>query len=75
MINNRLFFNPNWSMEDISKYSEIAYNDLLRRGKTGNLTYKINGEILNVYIHSDGTFGTVYGTHKFTVQEIRNINN
>ncbi|MCL1632764.1 T7SS effector LXG polymorphic toxin [Sporolactobacillus sp. CPB3-1] len=75
IINNRLFFNPKWSMEEISKYSEIAYNDLLRQGKTGNLIYKINGEILNLYIHSDGTFGTVYGSHKFTVQEIRNIHN
>ncbi|WP_223556222.1 pre-toxin TG domain-containing protein [Lysinibacillus sphaericus] len=72
-LNNKSFFNPEWSVEEINKYSEIAYNDLLNQGKRGRLTYEINGETLTVFIHEDGNFGSVYGNHKFTVQEIRDM--
>ena len=67
------FFNPNWSTEDINRYAEEAYNALRQQGKTGNLTYEVNGEILDVFIHPDGTFGTVYGRHKFTLEELREM--
>ncbi|MGE7912637.1 pre-toxin TG domain-containing protein, partial [Lysinibacillus xylanilyticus] len=67
------FFNPNWSKDDINKYAEIAYNDLKSQGKTGNLTYEIGGEIIDVFIHPDGQFGSVYGRHKFTVEDIRKM--
>lgn len=67
------YFNPNWSLEGINKYAEIAYNDLLSQGKTGRIEYEINGEILDVFIHPDGKFGSVYGGYKYTVEEIRNL--
>jgi len=67
------FFNPKWSQEDKNKYAEIAYNDLKNQGKTGNLTYEIGGEIIDVFIHPDGQFGSVYGRHKFTVEDIRKM--
>ncbi|WP_139151024.1 MULTISPECIES: hypothetical protein [unclassified Lysinibacillus] len=67
------FFNPKWSKDDINKYAEIAYNDLKSQGKTGNLTYEIGGEIIDVFIHPDGQFGSVYGRHKFTVEDIRKM--
>ncbi|GHU61527.1 hypothetical protein FACS189418_1320 [Clostridia bacterium] len=67
------FFNSNWSKDDINKYAEEAYNALHQQGKTGNLTYEVNGETLDVFIHSDGRFGTVYGRHKFTVEQVRNM--
>lgn len=73
-LKDQSFFNSKWSADDINKYSEIAYNDLLNQGKKGGLfEYSINGEKLNVYIHSDGTFGTVYGNYKYSVQEIRKM--
>lgn len=73
-IKDQSFFNSKWTADDINKYSEIAYNDLLNQGKKGGLfEYSINGEKLNVYIHSDGTFGTVYGNYKYSVQEIRKM--
>ena len=50
-----------------------AYNDLKNQGKTGNLTYEIGGEIIDVFIHPDGQFGSVYGRHKFTVEDIRKM--
>ncbi|WIV19856.1 WXG100 family type VII secretion target [Paenibacillus polygoni] len=65
------FFNPKWSKEEINKYAEIAYNHLKSQGKTGHLTYEIEGEIIEVFIHPDGQFGTVYGRHKFTVGDIK----
>ncbi|WP_146553496.1 hypothetical protein [Rummeliibacillus sp. SL167] len=67
------FFNPKWSQEDINKYAEIAYNDLKNQGKTGNLTYEIGGEIIDVFIHPDGQFGSIYGRHKFAVEDIRKM--
>ncbi|WP_211748449.1 WXG100 family type VII secretion target [Paenibacillus sp. Marseille-Q4541] len=67
------FFNPKWSKDDINKYAEIAYNDLKSQGKTGHLTYEIDGEIIEVFVHPDGQFGTVYGRHKFTVEDIKKM--
>ena len=67
------FFNPNWTTEDINKYAEEAYNALKKQGKTGNLTYEINGEILDVFIHPNGNFGTVHGRYRFTVEEVKNM--
>jgi hypothetical protein len=73
-LKDQSFFNSKWTTDEITKYSEIAYNDLLNQGKTGGLfEYSINGEKLNVYIHNDGTFGSVYGNHKYSVQDIRNF--
>ncbi|WP_141770106.1 hypothetical protein [Bacillus sp. OV322] len=67
------FFNPKWSDDEINKYAEIAYNDLKNQGKTGKQTYEIGGEIIDVFIHPDGQLGSVYGRHKFTVEDIRKI--
>ncbi|WP_081811087.1 WXG100 family type VII secretion target [Bacillus sp. UNC437CL72CviS29] len=68
------FFNPKWSKEEINKYSEIAYNDLKSQGKAGDVfEYEIAGEKINVFIHPDGRFGTAYGNHRFTVDEIRKM--
>lgn len=73
-LKNQSFFNSKWTTDEIIKYSEIAYNDLLNHGKRGGLfKYSINGEKLNVYIHNDGTFGSVYGNHTYSVQDIRNF--
>ncbi len=73
-LKDQSFFNSKWTTDEITKYSEIAYNDLLNQGKTGGLfEYSINGEKLNVYIHNDGTFGSVYGNHTYSVQDIRNF--
>ncbi|PEY37063.1 hypothetical protein CN354_12615 [Bacillus cereus] len=67
------YFNPKWSKEEINKYSEIAYNDLRQQGKTGELTYEIAGEKLKVFIHPNGSFGSVYGQYKFTVDEFKKL--
>lgn len=65
------FFNPDWSIDDINKYAEEAYDALRRQGLTGNLTYEINGEIFEVFIHPDGGFGTVVGQHKLSIGDFR----
>ncbi|MED1619954.1 hypothetical protein [Bacillus pseudomycoides] len=67
------YFNPDWNLEEVNKYAEIAYNDLLNQGKRGRLEYEINGEILDVFIHPDGKFGSVYGRYKYTVEDIRDL--
>ncbi|MDL2302485.1 hypothetical protein LJC58_09035 [Lachnospiraceae bacterium OttesenSCG-928-D06] len=67
------FFNPEWTTDEINKYAEEAYNALRNQGKTGNLTYEVNGEVLDVFIHSDGGFGTVHGRYKFTVEQLRDM--
>lgn len=72
-LKDNTFFNPNWSANEINRYAEIAYNDLLHQGKTGSLEYFINGEKLTVYINADGSFGTVYGHYTYTVDQIRNM--
>ncbi|MBO0471480.1 hypothetical protein JZO66_13070 [Enterococcus sp. DIV0242_7C1] len=73
-LKDQSFFNSRWTTNEITNYSEIAYNDLLKQGKKGGLfEYVINGEKLNVYIHNDGTFGSVYGNYQYSVQDIRNM--
>ncbi|MGL9893567.1 transposase [Enterococcus sp. DIV0806c] len=68
------FFNSNWTSEDIKKYTEIAYNDLLSQGKKGDtFLYKINGEEINIYIQPDGGFGTSYGKYRYTLEEFKNL--
>ncbi|MCM3359754.1 hypothetical protein, partial [Psychrobacillus sp. MER TA 171] len=69
----QFYLTVTWSKDDINKYVEIAYNDLKSQGKTGNLTYEIGGERIDVFIHPDGQFGSVYGRHKFTVEDIRKM--
>lgn len=70
-LENTSFFNKEWSMEEVVKHSQEAYNALRRQGKTGPCSIKINGETINVYIKSDGTFDTSYGTYKYTVEDFR----
>ncbi|MBP2100448.1 pre-toxin TG domain-containing protein [Enterococcus rivorum] len=71
-LKDQTFFNSKWTADTITKFSEIAYNDLLSQGKKGGLfEYSISGEKLNVYIHNDGTFGSVYGSYTYSVQDIR----
>ncbi|MGX7420466.1 pre-toxin TG domain-containing protein [Carnobacterium gallinarum] len=68
------FFNPDWTKEDINKYSEIAYNDLLAQGKKGGaFDYTINGEKIKVYISSLGEFGTSYGSYEYTLEQFKNL--
>ncbi|MBP2100453.1 pre-toxin TG domain-containing protein [Enterococcus rivorum] len=68
------FFNPNWTVEDINKYTEIAYNDLLSKGKKGDtFLYKINGEEISIYINPDGGFGTAYGKYQYTLEQFKNF--
>ncbi|MFS7261501.1 hypothetical protein AB6887_02120 [Carnobacterium divergens] len=68
------FFNDKWTTDDINKYTEIAYNDLLSQGKKGNtFPYQINGETLSIYINADGGFGTAYGTYQYTLEQFKNL--
>lgn len=68
------FFNSNWTSDDINKYTEIAYNDLLSQGKKGDtFLYKINGEEISIYIQPDGGFGTAYGKYQYTLDQFKNL--
>ena len=73
-LDGNSFFNPNWTGDDINKYTEIAYNDLLSQGKKGDtFLYKINGEEINIYIQPDGGFGTAYGKYQYTLDQFKNL--
>ena len=71
MLENNTFFNKNWSQEQIINNVEIAYNKLLRQGKTGMIPYEIDGETIYLFIKEDGMFETAYGTYVYTVQDFR----
>lgn len=62
------FFNPNWSKEQVTAATEQAYNALRNKGLTGLQSYEVNGEVIKVFIKSDGTFDTAYGLHKLTTE-------
>ncbi|NSQ65208.1 hypothetical protein HRE96_14210, partial [Enterococcus faecalis] len=73
-LDGNSFFNPNWTKDQINKYTEIAYNDLLSQGKKGNtFLYKINGEEISIYIQPDGGFGTAYGKYQYTLDQFKNF--
>ena len=65
------FFNPKWSQEQIVSNTEKAYNALISEGKTGLQSFNIDGEDIYIFIKSDGTFDTAYGTHILTVKDFR----
>lgn len=65
------FFNPNWSQDKIVSNTEKAYNSLRLQGKTGLQSVNIDGEDIFVFIKSDGTFDTAYGTHVLKVEDFR----
>ncbi|WYJ88082.1 hypothetical protein A5866_003210 [Enterococcus sp. 12C11_DIV0727] len=65
------FFNPEWSTNDMNKYVEIAYNDLLTQGKTGKHVYEIAGEKITIVIKNDGVLDTAFGSHKLSVSDFR----
>jgi hypothetical protein len=70
-LEKNTFFNPNWSTDDMNKYVEIAYNDLLAQGKTGKHVYDIAGEKITIVIKNDGVLDTAFGSHKLTVNDFR----
>lgn len=73
-LDGNSFFNPNWTKDQINKYTEIAYNDLLSQGKKGDtFLYKINGEEISIYIQPDGGFGTAYGKYQYTLDQFKNF--
>ena len=65
------FFNPEWSIDDVNKYAEEAFDALRKQDLTGNLTYEVNGEVLELFIHPDGSFGTVFGQYKLSIEDFR----
>ena len=67
------FFNKNWSLDEVVKYTEEAYNALRNQGKTGLQSIEINEEIINVFIKEDGTFDTAYGVYKYTVDDFSGV--
>ena len=70
-IDGNTFFNPKWSQEQIVSNTEKAYNALISEGKTGLQSFNIDGEDIYIFIKSDGTFDTAYGTHILTVKDFR----
>ena len=63
----KTFFNPKWSKEEIIKHVTEGYNDALRKGLTRKIDYKVNGEIIKIFIKGDGKFDTAYGLHKLPI--------
>ena len=70
-MENTTFFNKNWSLDEVVKYVQEAYNTLRKQGKTGLHAVEINGEIIYVFIKEDGTLDTAYGVYKYTVEDFR----
>jgi RHS repeat-associated protein len=70
-LSNTSFFNPKWSKQQVLAATEQAYNALRNKGLTGLQSYKVNGEVIKVFIKSDGTFDTAYGLHKLTIEFFR----
>ena len=70
-LDGNTFFNKDWTMNDISKYTQQAYDSLIKQGLTnGTYSVNINGEIITVVIRN-GIFKTSYGNHVFTINDFR----
>lgn len=70
-LDGNTLFNKNWTMDDISKYTQQAYDSLIKQGLTnGTYSVTINSEMITVVIR-DGIFKTSYGSHVFTVADFR----
>jgi len=65
------FFNKNWTIEQISQYTQEAYNILRSQNKVGRNIVEIHGELINVVIKADGTFETAFGVYKYFVSDFR----
>ena len=60
-----------WTQEQIVSNTEQAYNMLISQGKIGLQCFTIDGEDIFIFIKSDGTFDTAYGTYKLTIKDFR----
>jgi RHS repeat-associated protein len=69
-LNDKSFFNPNWTAGQVSNALNSAYKDAISKGITNGFhQFKAYGEQISIYVN-DGKFSTGYGTYKFTYEEI-----
>ena len=69
-IENRTFFNKNWSNEKIMKATEYAKQDAIKNGVTsGNHTITYHGEKITINISKDGKVSTAFGHRKYGIND------
>ncbi|MCL1624346.1 hypothetical protein M2R47_08880 [Moraxella sp. Tifton1] len=69
-IENRTFFNKNWSNEKILKATEYAKQDAIKNGVTsGSHTVVYHGEKITINISNDGKLSTAFGHRKYGVND------
>ncbi|MDH2274569.1 hypothetical protein, partial [Moraxella porci] len=69
-IENRTFFNKNWSDEKIMKATECAKQDAIKNGVTsGNHTITYHGEKITINISKDGKVSTAFGHRKYGIND------
>ena len=68
---NQTFFNRSWSLNEVTRHTQNAFNYLRSQGiVNGTHQIVVGGETINIVIR-DGRFITAWGNHQFTVSDFR----
>jgi hypothetical protein len=67
ILEDRTFFNPAWSEQDILQAVEEGYRILRSQGLTKVQPYNFRGEIIEIFIKPNGALGSAWGLHKLPV--------
>jgi len=69
-LQNKSFFNKNWSSNQIKKAVNYGHNKAVAKGiSTGNYTFKYAGEIVTISFR-DGALQSAWGSHKYTYEQL-----
>ena len=66
----RSFFNPKWSKEQVLNATKYAYNYVKNTGKKGHTILKYKGEKITVFVKPNGTVKTIYGEYRYTAKQL-----
>ena len=65
-LQSRSFFDPQWSQAQVNNAVQRGFNTLRSQNLTGEHILTINGERITFFIHTNGNFGTAYGSYRLT---------
>jgi hypothetical protein len=73
LLNNKTFFNKNWSETTIKNAAKTGYQKALKAKKrTGDYKFKYKGETITVHL-DQGVLKTCYGHHNYTYEQLRKM--
>lgn len=72
-LQNKSFFNKNWSSNQIENAVNYGYNEAVAKGiSTGNYTFKYAGDTVTISFR-DGALQSAWGSYKYTYEQLLNL--